>query len=501
MPVSAIVATPIISASCINLENKEKNIEEAKKWVSTLENQYSQYFNINEVNVFIQEYKKYSDAQIEQLSSGSITLSETIFNIQQKYNLVFKKIYDWLKYKNSSNNATDNNNNNNNNSNINPKPTPDLVNPEQPENPDEENNVQPNPKPDPEHNTENPNENGSETRNTGNNETHIPATRKSIAHKLLWGHWNILKASTTSAFSDIKNKAIAEIIRGIDFDLIGLTEVFNVEVAEVLVQHLNRYTNGDNYDFIVSDKLKGSYAGTNQAEHVAIIYKKDRLRPVAFNNGKIGDNYSQVFNNDEIGVSDVEYVRPPYGVKFEWFKDGIEDFTFVFDHFDSPGSTIKNSNDWSIGKSQGAQEVAEARQLPNVLNWFDSIDGKNEDIFFSGDTNIKTNNFIFAFENIINKGYISALEDSTKNASSLGTTSGRYSEAYDKIIYKTKWELENPFVYKLWSAILDPKIGSKLEELGFVNVPEGKSVSGIQSVKRISDHCPVGATISFNVYK
>ncbi|WP_211246854.1 endonuclease/exonuclease/phosphatase family protein [[Mycoplasma] anseris] len=363
-------------------------------------------------------------------------------------------------------------NENNTGNNPNPDPTP---NPNPHPNPDLTAN--PNPSPEPTPTPENPDANRKET----------------IRHKLLWGHWNVLNESGND---DDKAKAKASIIKGINYDLIGLTEIKNETAVAKICNFLNEYVGFELYDYIQSKKLKSSYAGKNQAEIVGIIYKKDRLRPIPFTDNKIGDSYIQVFRNDIDSSINFEYARPPYGVKFEWFQDGKEDFTFIFDHFDSPGT---KSGEPSAGKGQGVQEVAEASHISNVMDWFDQKDGENEDIFFAGDTNISYGNFDFAFNNM--KNYKSALADIEENKSSLATKFYNYTNTYDKILYKTKWTLEKPFVYDLWSANKDPNIAPTPIDLGFVDGKPNASVKGKRTIRNISDHAPIGGTIVFDVTK
>ncbi|WP_412031704.1 endonuclease/exonuclease/phosphatase family protein [Metamycoplasma buccale] len=319
----------------------------------------------------------------------------------------------------------------------------------------------------------------------GTNKEEFP-DQDSKKRKVLWGHWNILNASSNGR-QENKLKLIASIIKAKAYDLIGLTEVKDENVAKKLVEHLNKFYGKKVFSYLTSQKLKGSYAGPKQAEYVSVLYRHDRLKPAEFDNKKIGYQYTEKFSNEY--RSDVEYVRPPYGVKFNWIGTGRqESFTFVFDHFDSPG---KGRSDKHQVQGIGDQELSEALQIAKVLQKFDEMDGPQSNVFFSGDTNIKRGKADFAFKTLKEYGYKMALEDTEENASSLSNTKGKYANPYDKIIYKTELTLNQAFVYKLWDVDKDDSLKPNFYESGF----NSNDASKIRS--RLSDHCPVGATIDF----
>ncbi|ACF07483.1 endonuclease/exonuclease/phosphatase family protein [Metamycoplasma arthritidis] len=318
-----------------------------------------------------------------------------------------------------------------------------------------------------------PNSTQKETQNqTSFNATLSP--RAKMANDLRWGHWNILKASNKK---DDKLKSIAAVIKKLDYDLIGLTEVLDSSAIQSIVDHLNSIHGTKSYEYISSQKLKGKQASPGQAEHVGIIYKNDKLKPLPFVNNTIGYSYTSSFSHHPL--TNAEYVRPPFGAQFEWKTRLKKDkLTFVFDHFDSPGA--KNGEQTIHG--MGAQEYVEAQQLPNVLLTFETM-SQSKNIFFAGDTNIKVNKESIAFSNLNN--YTKAFDDNLSNSTSLSDTPNQYSQPYDKIFYKTNLLLNQAFIYDLWNVKNDSQVNSYLSILK----------SAYLEPKKISDHAPIGVDI------
>lgn len=308
--------------------------------------------------------------------------------------------------------------------------------------------------------------------------------------KLRWGHWNVLNFGRKSKSQKIA--ALAALIKRIDYDVVGLTEIDNEEATKKLVSELNKLVGSDTYKYVSSKREKGSYAGRGQAEHVSVIYNKKKITPIPFQtkDGKsqIGYSYKEKFKSEYVKKHNfAEYVRPPYGVKFRWLSGKKEDFTFVFDHFDSPGG----KNGEGTTKGIGNQELAEARQLKNVLKYFDEIDGDNDDIFFGGDTNIKKGKQEFAFGKELLEKYESAFRDNQSFLSSLGVDKGKYSEPYDKLFMKTKFKTSNHKIYKLWDLNKDGQFLNLYKKISHERIDDNSIRSSI------SDHCPTYSDIEF----
>lgn len=130
------------------------------------------------------------------------------------------------------------------------------------------------------------------------------------------------------------------------------------------------------------------------------------------------------------------YVRPPIGAKFKT-KTGNKDLVVNFSHFDSPGAS--KGEQTSTVSGQGAQEVNEAYNIDNALDWFKK-ELNSENIFFMGDTNIKVNNQAKAFNTkaLSEKGYSFLFNDDKAHATSLGSALNTFANPYDKVIYSLK---------------------------------------------------------------
>ncbi|WPB50492.1 endonuclease/exonuclease/phosphatase family protein [Metamycoplasma subdolum] len=319
----------------------------------------------------------------------------------------------------------------------------------------------------------------------------VPTPPPSGKSSIVWGHWNVLNLSDGG--EEYKHRAIAQIINGEKFDLIGLTEIRSTEGAERVLDLLKEI-NSSNFNIIHSELLKGSYASPGQAEYVSIIYNSDKLKTLPFENGKTGFSYTETFDPEEpLNESNGgkgEYVRPPFGVKFaalDHNKNQVEDFTFIFDHFDSPGG--KGGEGSKNGT--GLQELAEARQLKNVFKKYDEIDGTNSDLFFGGDTNIKFKKQDFAF-NMTNE-FKFLFEEIEENKTSLGMKPEVYSNTYDKLIAKTNLKTESGMIHKLWS-INNEQINTwkALFKKWKISFPTEETWP-----RTVSDHCAVSSKIIY----
>ena len=270
----------------------------------------------------------------------------------------------------------------------------------------------------------------------------------------------------------------------------GLTEVESMQGLEEIVKKLNEFKKTKKFKHITSKRLKGSYAGKNQAEYTSIIYNSAKLKVKDFTNGKKGFSYQEKFKSK--WRDDCEYVRPPFGALFE-HKNSSRKFTFVFNHFDGPGINPKINEVSSGYGGNGSQEVAEAMHLRKVLDKFDELDGDNENIFFGGDTNIKLGNQRKgAFDDIEQKGYKSLFKDEEKYKSSLGANFNVYSQPYDNLFAKTKFQTIGSYIYKLWDIEKDKELLNKCKDLGL-----SYDSSPYKWRAQISDHCPVYSDLKF----
>ena len=77
----------------------------------------------------------------------------------------------------------------------------------------------------------------------------------------------------------------------------GLTEVESMQGLEEIVKKLNEFKKTKKFKHITSKRLKGSYAGYNQAEYTSIIYNSAKLEVKDFTNGKKGFSYQEKFKS------------------------------------------------------------------------------------------------------------------------------------------------------------------------------------------------------------
>ncbi|WP_416389214.1 endonuclease/exonuclease/phosphatase family protein [Mycoplasmopsis columbina] len=299
-------------------------------------------------------------------------------------------------------------------------------------------------------------------------------------------------------------KALSKIINYLNIDVQGIVELFNPEALIELVKELNTLNTEANWKYVISDYDKGGKnvlleSNSKQHELSGFIYKASKLDAIAFDNNLIGtsydnSNYKPHFNSD----SNLGFVRPPFGVKFKTKGSEKNDFTFVIGHFDSPG--VSKENQEVSHKKQGTQELDEAWNLNAAMNWYDHIDGNNNELIFMGDTNIKKNNEALAFEPLlVQNNYKSLLKED--NPTSIGRNFN-YSEPYDKIFYKGDLEVTNSDKYDLLAfpeSGLWENISSFQEWKNFLQKNDydyKTETSYISSV--ISDHAPIYTDLLLN---
>ncbi|VDR42297.1 Uncharacterised protein [Mycoplasmopsis caviae] len=324
----------------------------------------------------------------------------------------------------------------------------------------------------------------------------IPSVSPTLASsKIRIGMWNVLNLSQKSAV--FKKYALASIIDKLNLDLIGIIENKTEASAQSFCEYLKTFTGNNNWEVIASNSSIHNLrleSNSKQHECPAFLYKKNILEVEKFDNGKnwLGYDNSTFVGNETDGS--IGYVRPPMGVKFRTKGQIKNNFTFVIDHFDSPGAKKDNSETDSQISGQGTQEADEAFNLKNVMDWFDKHDGENDDLFFMGDTNIKLNNQRKAFDKILSDQYYkSLLNDDEQSKTSLKAKWNEYSEPYDKIFFKSNLKYENASFYPLYNVFNDGYIKNYAtlnEWKTYINKTYKSGDAGfIKSA--ISDHCPI----------
>ncbi|NQZ65858.1 MAG: endonuclease/exonuclease/phosphatase family protein [Mycoplasmatales bacterium] len=334
--------------------------------------------------------------------------------------------------------------------------------------------------------------------------------------KIRMGVWNVLNYNTDLNETDLKvkykTKSLAKIILDAKEDLLGLTEIEGRDSLKALVAELNHQSGSSFYKYIRSQESGSFNDGTlvgssGQYEYYGFIYNSTKVKPIPFEaTTEVGAIYTNPkMDNELISGEKTGYVRPPFGVKF--MDNNNHDFTVAVGHFDSPGNGKEKGNilEQSYKLGQGTQEVWEATHLTDVAKYFDSIDGKNDDMIIMGDTNIKMDmkkDSASPFNPLIKMGFKS-LSDPTldANKTSLGTSKTddqyHYANPYDRIFVKSdmldsnmeqkRYEILNPekmkvfFNYDEDSNSIDEK---------YINQQTKKlTLNGIRY--RVSDHTNV----------
>lgn len=216
----------------------------------------------------------------------------------------------------------------------------------------------------------------------------------------------------------------------------------------------------------------------------------------------------------------LEYVRSPYATEFEIKNTNDLKLIYAMSHFDSVGIS-KNKNSLneneleSIVKDQGSQEIKEANNIVNVLNFF-TEKFKNENIVFMADTNIKLGNESLAFENLIHSKYKMLFEDSEIYNTTLSSIiTNKFINPYDKLIYffDENFCLTNQESYNDIEKIIRPDfqngfaintyntLNNKIIENGiglinyFDDLYQDSPVGFVRNA--ISDHLPIGFDLNY----
>lgn len=196
------------------------------------------------------------------------------------------------------------------------------------------------------------------------------------------------------------------------FDIIGLQEVMNLNGIVSLVNALNTGT-----PFIWKYHISRYSVGKNRyKEYYGYVWKVNRVKIIR----SLG--YYREKNPDD-------FMREPYGVIF---KINNFDFTFVICHIIFGNSIYQRRN--------------EVNKLNDVYNYFQMINGREQDVIIAGDFNLPANDY--SFYNLFNHA------DNIKYTigPSEKTTVGKYmlKSSYDNFFYSTTFtkELQYGFVYK-----------------------------------------------------
>ncbi|MGY6172274.1 MnuA family membrane nuclease [Candidatus Mycoplasma pogonae] len=303
------------------------------------------------------------------------------------------------------------------------------------------------------------------TNKTTKTPTQINDTSDATLALIRIGHWNVLNLSDKTAPRNLaKYSAIGNIIKNQKMNLIGLTEVQKNGGVQRILGILNQNLDTPDWEAIVSEKSTTKTGSVGQSERVAILYQKSLLEPIPFDNYATAGLFyeNNQWQNPFIPGQEIDYIRPPFGVKFKIIANG-EDFTVVYSHSDAPGPHRKGRA-YDIDATehgfpgQGLQEVNEALHLKEVMEWFDQIDGDNEELFYMGDTNIKLGNEAKAFAPLISSGYTSLFPESEANKTTLSGHEKAYASPYDKMFYKGQLPTQNAQKGDIFELFKDPNL-------------------------------------------
>ncbi len=188
------------------------------------------------------------------------------------------------------------------------------------------------------------------------------------------------------------------------FDITALMEVMSEDGVEELKEAVEKES-GKKWEYIISKRAAGR---EKYQEYYAFIYQKDRVKLL-----KEHGFYLEKKEDD--------FQREPYGCDF---KIGNFDFTFVVVHL-------------TFGDEKSERE-REAVQLGEVYDYFQKINGKENDLLLAGDFNLPAYDSSFKKLLAHKDGIFYGIDPGIK------TTIGKngFSSSYDNIFYCYKYTKE-----------------------------------------------------------
>lgn len=188
------------------------------------------------------------------------------------------------------------------------------------------------------------------------------------------------------------------------FDIVALQEVMSEEGLKELKEETELFSKSK-WDYIISEKSAGS---DKYAEYYAFLYKKDKVKFVK----KYG------FYREK---SDSDFVREPFSAEF---KIGKFDFTFVTVHL-------------TFGDKKTDRQK-EALILSDVYDYFQKLNGAEQDVIICGDFNLPAHDGAF-------KSLLTHKDNICYGiAPTVKTTIGKngLSSSYDNMFYSYKYTKE-----------------------------------------------------------
>lgn len=314
----------------------------------------------------------------------------------------------------------------------------------------------------------------------------------------------------------------------------GQTKEEKEQAVKKVVDLMNKFSNSTNYDYLISDNLKGKENEKTQTrqhsstERIGVIYNKEKVIPIPFANGQIGHTYSNPLTFGKWTEKEIDYSRPPFSIKMKSIGKITNDFTLVFAHFDSPDykkgkkqekgypitalrkrnverilkDIYSNKPNKFVENSQGSRELDDAENIVKVIEEVKRIDqNKDDDYFFLGDTNIKLGNEHFAFKSLREAGFNNLLNDHWDHRTSLSTKTNEMANPYDKIFKNSNLETKNANLFILWKVFESKILNNEWYEK--VMKSKNKGISDSEPKERIvrsfiSDHSPTWFDLVLN---
>lgn len=188
------------------------------------------------------------------------------------------------------------------------------------------------------------------------------------------------------------------------FDIVGLVEVMSEDGIKELTEAVEKES-GKKWAYTISKRAAGN---GKYMEYYGFLYRSDKVRML-----KEDGFYKEKLDSD--------FQREPYACEF---KIGNFDFTYVIVHL-------------TFGDSKGERE-REALQMNMVYDYFQNINGKEQDVIIGGDFNLPA--YDPSFKSILShKDQIFYAIDPT-----IKTTIGKngMSSSYDNMFYSYKYTKE-----------------------------------------------------------
>lgn len=230
--------------------------------------------------------------------------------------------------------------------------------------------------------------------------------------------------------------AVSEVL--ITYDIIGLQEVMKISGVQVLVAELKKLSNQD-WDTHISEYPVGS---KTYKEYYAYIWKKNKVSLI-----KSLGYYKE--------KNQYDFIREPYGAIF---KTNNFDFTFVLCHL--------------IFGNNPKYRKTEAAKLADVYEYFQQINGPEQDVIIAGDFNLPAND----------EGFLNLLCHS------------------DQIKYNISPEEKTTISNRGLCSSYDNFFTSKhTHEIVYVDVYKQYTIDYPTFRKTISDHLPIYLVIGTNI--